>query len=117
VSLVVSSQTAIEAHGAPKVGFSEESLQMNKRIVIASAIAAAIAGPAVFSAHAAPAPAPNFKAEKCYGIAKAGKNDCASTGANSCAGTSRADADPRAWIYVPAGYCERIVSGSLKPKA
>jgi uncharacterized membrane protein len=90
---------------------------MNKRIVIASAIAAAIAGPAVFSAHAGPAPAPNFKAEKCYGIAKAGKNDCASTGANSCAGTSRADADPRAWIYVPAGYCERIVTGSLKPKA
>jgi len=26
-------------------------------------------------------------------------------------------ADPRAWVYVPAGYCERIVNGSLKPKA
>ena len=30
---------------------------------------------------------------------------------------SKANADPRAWIYVPAGYCERIVNGSLKPKA
>jgi len=66
---------------------------------------------------AGPAPEPTFKAEKCYGIAKAGKNDCASTGANSCAGTSKANADPRAWVYVPAGYCERIVGGSLKPKA
>jgi len=89
---------------------------MNKRFVIASAIAAAIAGPSLLSAQG-PAPAPSFQAEKCYGIAKAGKNDCASTGNNSCAGTSRVDADPRAWIYVPAGYCERIVSGSLTPKA
>jgi uncharacterized membrane protein len=89
---------------------------MDTRLVIASALAAAIAGPALLSAQG-PAPAPTFKAEKCYGIAKAGKNDCASTGSNSCAGTSKADADPRAWIYTPAGYCERIVAGSLKPKA
>lgn len=88
---------------------------MNKRLLIASAIAAAVAGPALVSAQ--PAKAPAFKAEKCYGVAKAGKNDCASTGNNSCAGTSRVDADPRAWIYVPDGYCERIVEGSLKPKA
>jgi uncharacterized membrane protein len=90
---------------------------MNKRVLIASALAAAIAGPALVAAQGGPAPQPEFKAEKCYGIAKAGKNDCASTGNNSCAGTARADADPRAWIYVPAGYCERIVSGSLTPKA
>jgi uncharacterized membrane protein len=90
---------------------------MNKRVLIASALAAAIAGPALISAQAGPAPMPSFDAEKCYGIARAGKNDCASTGNNSCAGTARADADPRAWIFVPAGYCERIVAGSLKPKA
>ena len=90
---------------------------MSKRVVIASALAAAIAGPAIVAAQGGPAPEPSFQAEKCYGIAKAGKNDCASTGNNSCAGTSRADADPRAWIYVPAGYCERIVGGSLRPKA
>ncbi len=89
---------------------------MNKRVLIASAIAAAVAGTALV-AQAAPAPEPSFKAEKCYGIAKAGKNDCASTGNNSCAGMSKLNADPRAWIYVPAGYCERIIDGSLKPKA
>jgi uncharacterized membrane protein len=90
---------------------------MNKRFIIASALAAAIAGPSLLSAQGGPAPTPTFTAEKCYGIAKAGKNDCASTGNNSCAGTSRANADPRAWIYVAAGYCERIVEGSLTPKA
>jgi uncharacterized membrane protein len=68
-------------------------------------------------AQAGPAPEPEFKAEKCYGIAKAGKNDCASTGNNSCAGTAKADADPRAWIYVPAGYCGKIVGGNPQPKA
>ncbi len=90
---------------------------MKNRLIIASALASAIAGTLVLSAQAGPAPEPTFKAEKCYGIAKAGKNDCASTGANSCAGTSKANADPRAWIYVPAGYCERIVNASTKPKA
>jgi len=92
-----------------------KELSMNKRLLIASALAAAIVGPSLVSA--APAPEPTFKAEKCYGIAKAGKNDCASTGNNSCAGTTKATADPRAWIYVPAGYCERIVNGSMTPKA
>ncbi len=90
---------------------------MKNRLIIASALAAAFTAPLLVSAQAGPAPEPAFKAEKCYGIAKAGKNDCASTGNNSCAGTSKADADPRAWIFVPAGYCERIVSGSMKPKA
>ena len=62
-------------------------------------------------------PTPSFQAEKCYGIAKAGQNDCASTGNNSCAGTSRANADPNAWVYVPAGYCDRIVNANKAPKA
>jgi uncharacterized membrane protein len=90
---------------------------MSTRVIVASALAAAVAAPAVIGGQGGPPPTPSFKAEKCYGIAKAGKNDCASTGNNSCAGTSKADADPRAWLYVPAGYCERIVGGSLKPKA
>ena len=87
---------------------------MNKRIFIAAALASAIT-PAVLPAQK-PAPAPTFKAEKCYGIAKAGKNDCASTGNTSCGGTSKINGDPKAWIYVPEGYCERIVGGSKTPK-
>ena len=84
---------------------------MNKRAVIASAFAVAIAGPTVLLAQKM-AETPSFKAEKCYGIAKAGSNDCASTGNNSCGGTSKVNGDKKAWIYVPAGYCERIVGGN-----
>lgn len=57
---------------------------------------------------------PIWKYEKCYGVARAGRNDCFFAG-NSCAGTSRVDRDPAAWIYAPRGSCERIVGGSLKP--
>jgi uncharacterized membrane protein len=84
---------------------------MKTRVLVASAFAAAIAVPALLSAQK-PAEMPTFKAEKCYGIAKAGKNDCASTGNNSCGGTSKRDADKKAWIFVPEGYCERIVGGT-----
>jgi uncharacterized membrane protein len=87
---------------------------MNKRVIIASALAAAVAAPSL--ALAAPASAPKFKAEKCYGIAKAGHNDCASTGNNSCAGLSKVSGDPRAWLFVPAGYCDRIVGASKTAK-
>jgi uncharacterized membrane protein len=87
------------------------------RMLLASALAAAIALPGVAFAQSGPAPAPSFTAEKCYGLAKAGQNDCASTGNNSCAGTSKLDSDPSAWIYVPAGYCDRIVGGSAAPAA
>jgi uncharacterized membrane protein len=87
---------------------------MKKPIFIAAALASVLA-PIVLSAQK-PTPAPTFKAEKCYGIAKAGKNDCASTGNNSCGGTSKLNSDPKAWIYVPEGYCERIVGGSKTAK-
>ena len=50
--------------------------------------------------------------EKCYGIAKAGKNDC-QTAKSACAGTSTADAQKDAWLYVPKGSCEKIVNGNL----
>jgi uncharacterized membrane protein len=84
---------------------------MNK-LLIASALAAAITLPALTAAQAGPTPVPSYDSEKCFGIAKAGANDCASmTGAHSCAGMSKVDADPSEWVYVPAGYCSRIVGG------
>lgn len=84
---------------------------MNK-LLIASALAAAIALP-VATAHAGPTPAPSYDSEKCFGIAKAGMNDCAAmSGSHSCAGMSKADSSPDDWVYVPAGYCSRIVGGT-----
>lgn len=49
--------------------------------------------------------------EKCYGVAKAGKNDCA-TKSSSCAGTSKEDFQKDAFIVVPAGLCDRLAGGS-----
>lgn len=49
--------------------------------------------------------------EKCYGVAKAGKNDCAA-GAHSCAGQATKDGDKAAFIAVPTGLCARLVGGS-----
>jgi len=50
--------------------------------------------------------------EKCYGVSKAGKNDC-QTASSSCAGTSKKDAEASAWLGVPKGTCEKIVGGML----
>jgi uncharacterized membrane protein len=90
--------------------------RIDRRLFLAPALAAAVATPLVLLAQKPVPPPSAYKTEKCYGIAKAGKNDCASTGANSCGGTSKVNGDPKAWIYVPEGYCERIVGGSKTPK-
>ena len=50
--------------------------------------------------------------EKCYGVSKAGKNDC-QTKTTSCAGTSTQDGQKDAWVFLPKGTCEKIVGGSL----
>jgi uncharacterized membrane protein len=54
--------------------------------------------------------------EKCYGVVKAGKNDC-KTMSNACAGHSTADSQPDAFIALPKGTCERIAGGSLEAPA
>lgn len=55
--------------------------------------------------------------EKCYGIAKAGKNDCGSA-IEACAGQSKTDGAKGSWLAVPKGTCDKIVGGSTEePKA
>jgi uncharacterized membrane protein len=54
--------------------------------------------------------------EKCYGIAKAGKNDCKAGPGTSCAGSSTTDSQGNAWMLVLKGSCEKIVGGSLSEK-
>jgi uncharacterized membrane protein len=87
----------------------------NTKFLVASALAAA----AALSANAAfggPAEQPNFKFEKCFGVVKAGQNDC-QTATHSCAGTSTSDSQGDAWVYVPAGTCAKLAGGSNEPKA
>jgi uncharacterized membrane protein len=62
---------------------------------------------------AADAPSADKQAtEKCYGVAKAGKNDCAA-GDHSCAGQSTKSMDKASFVSVPAGLCGKLASGSL----
>jgi uncharacterized membrane protein len=76
-------------------------------------IAAAVAGALSIASVTLPAGAEEAKGmEKCYGVTKAGKNDCAANG-HACAGQSKVDGQKNEWIYVPAGTCERLVNGSL----
>ncbi|TIO07389.1 MAG: DUF2282 domain-containing protein [Mesorhizobium sp.] len=88
---------------------------INTRTLIGSALAAATSLAAT-AAHSGPAAQPSFAFEKCYGVVKAGQNDC-QTATHSCAGTSTADNQPDAWLYLPAGSCAKIPGGSDKPKA
>jgi len=53
--------------------------------------------------------------EKCYGVVKAGKNDCAGP-AHACAGQSTTNAGGKEFIAVPKGTCERLAGGSLTMK-
>src|SRR5262245_54207912 len=81
--------------------------------LVASPLAAALSLPTI--AKAGPAAQHQFEADKCSGGAKAGKNDC-QTANSSCAGSSKKDSRGDAWIYVPAGTCDRLVGGSTKSK-
>ena len=92
---------------------------MNRRhtlAVAAFALAAVASGAALAQDKGA-----SIKGEKerCYGVAKAGKNDCAAGPGTTCAGTSKVDYQANAWKYVPKGTCTTMKTpkgmGSLEP--
>jgi uncharacterized membrane protein len=76
---------------------------------------------AALGAGAADAAPAKKATEKCYGVSKAGQNDCSAGPGTSCAGTSTKDYQGNAWKLVPAGTCVKIKTpkgpGSLTPKA
>ncbi|KTD23658.1 DUF2282 domain-containing protein [Legionella israelensis] len=51
--------------------------------------------------------------EKCYGVVKAGKNDCG-TAKHSCAGQAKKSGAETDWVYLPKGTCEKLAGGKLK---
>ncbi len=81
--------------------------------LLSTAIGSALAlGALSMPGHAAD----DANTEKCYGVAKAGKNDCAGA-AHSCAGQSKpGDSMSKEFIKLPKGTCERIQGGSLTSK-
>lgn len=82
----------------------------NNRIV-QSAIAGLIA---LGAAQAADAQATKER-EKCYGVAKAGQNDCG-TATHTCAGKATRDNAPDEWKYVPKGTCEKMGGKTSPPR-
>ncbi len=74
---------------------------MNQRALIAAAAAS------LLSTMLVATPAMAQEKEKCYGIAKAGQNDCANlAGTHSCAGQSKVSDDKGEWKYVAKGTCK-----------
>lgn len=85
---------------------------MKKQLLAQAVVTAMLTMSAsALAADAAPKPA----MEKCYGISKAGKNDCAVKGGHSCAGLSKTNDDPKEWIYTPKGTCKEK-GGSMESK-
>ncbi|MCW8914397.1 MAG: DUF2282 domain-containing protein [Magnetovibrio sp.] len=80
---------------------------MSKAPILAAAVAVALSAGAMHEASAA-------EMEKCYGVAKAGHNDC-QTATSSCAGTSKMDHQKDAFIAVPKGTCAKIAGSTDKP--
>ena len=79
---------------------------MNKRHALLASALAAVCTVATTASYAADDAAGK---EKCYGVAKAGKNDCASaSGSHSCAGQAKKDNDMGDWKYVAKGTCEKM---------
>jgi uncharacterized membrane protein len=83
---------------------------MDQQAVIRNALMGLVA---LGVAGATTAQAQSTPKEKCYGVSKAGQNECAA-GKNSCAGTSKVDNDPYAWKLVAKGTCAKM-GGKLAP--
>ena len=76
---------------------------MNQRLIVSSALASLLALGLANTAAAAD----GAGKEKCYGVAKAGQNDCANlSGSHSCAGQAKDDLAPAEWNYVAKGTCK-----------
>jgi uncharacterized membrane protein len=76
---------------------------MSQRLIVSSALASVLAMGGSASAQM-PAEGP---LEHCFGVVKAGANDCA-TGTHACAGQAKQDNDPKEWKYVARGTCDKM---------
>lgn len=81
---------------------------MNQRALLAATAAT------LMTMALATAPVAAQEKEKCFGIAKAGQNDCANaSGTHSCAGQAKVDMDKGEWKYVVKGTCKDMKGLSM----
>jgi len=87
------------------------------KLAVSAVISAAILALSAAGASAHLEPKDGDEQEKCYGVVKAGKNDCASkANKHACSGQAKVDADPNEWIKLPNGLCDKLSSGLTEPK-
>jgi uncharacterized membrane protein len=92
-------------------------MKMNK-IILSAALAGVMAASVGGVAVAEDVMGGMAGKEKCYGIAKAGKNDCkAANGSHSCAGQATKDNDANEFKMVAKGECEKAGGKLEAPKA
>ncbi len=85
----------------------------HKLLVAVSLVTATLTTVQYANAHMEPKKDENM--EKCYGVVKAGMNDCASkANSHSCATMAETDSDPNEWAKLPKGLCEKLSGGSLE---
>lgn len=87
---------------------------MDSQALIRSALVGLVA---LGTAHGALAADAAGAKEKCYGVSKAGQNDCANTaGTHACAGQTKVDNSPDDWKYVATGTCTKLGGKTSAPK-
>jgi uncharacterized membrane protein len=87
-------------------------MKTNERIIRGAFASLLTCGALALAANGIAADNDHSKEEKCAGVVKATKNDCA-TSMNQCHGHVSVDRSPEAWIYVPKGLCEKIAGAHL----
>jgi len=93
------------------VNFKKEIIMSNTHNILSAAI-----GSLLVMGLAGNVMAADMQTEKCFGIAKAGKNDCASNkSAHACAGQATVNGDPHDYVALPKGTCDKIANGSTMP--
>ena len=85
---------------------------MNSRKTTLQAVVASLLSMGIASSGPAHSPLAPAELEKCYGVAKAGQNDCA-TSKHDCASLAKIDYDPMDWKMVPKGTC---MKRAVKPE-
>jgi uncharacterized membrane protein len=88
--------------------------RVGNALVLGSAVLLALAAVQRYT-HALPGSDARFELarERCYGVARAGQNDCG-TARHACAGRATGDGGSDEWISLPTGTCARIVGGRVR---
>ncbi len=85
-----------------------------KNLALSMTISTAILSLSAAGALAHLEPQDGEDMQKCYGVVKAGENDCASeANQHGCAGMAETDSDVNEWIKIPNGLCDKLVGGAL----